>query len=524
MNRRAVRPWVVSVALTVGLALSAAVDALAQLASTKYGTGALERLHEPFVVVEPAGDQPPWSSPVTLPIQTGTGLLAVSVSTSRTPCNDEGVDGVFDALGLQLEVTRGTDTTTWRVTSPHEPPGGCGYDWGLLDRGADLHIDLVVPTELLIRVRYPLAHGRETLEEQLLIDARTTPPSVVARVTTSTNSAYCAPNPPVTVSCDWRADRTDFFCTEFLGTESPRARYSWLSDPTPIDRLNATGPVSAAAWLDAMGPRAALDTWADTPDLGPVRLIAELPSRHRRQVFLLGRAGPTQPELLVAVRDADGTGHWPITTWSLADFVDMAFRDGQPDPVPAPWPEDDPALAGFRASGAPPAFSVRTLSAPRRGVRLLQVAATIGIERPRVWLMHLGIDDEVDAVTAHALVAARSTDYSPQELLTTTEGQDACDRGPVGGFARLVRIRTAPLDLTYDIEPPFYLTGPGNRAEREAGTCTTALRTTWIAGAFLLDGDESACSTTRFRAVAIGRDGRLTVHSRTRPARPRQPQ
>ncbi len=501
-------------ALLVTLSTTAGADA--QLVTEE--AGALRRLNVAFSAFQPtAARRSAWDTATQFPESFDgrhNGITAVTTIVERLDCDDAGEMYRKEQLVLVLVVERPTGSSYWTSSPPASRNCNDERDrWDIIDRhdsliGGSEPVDggSVSPDAPVLHLGYGATWDRYDQRSRVVIDARVSPPVLVAVLTSSRNDHYCAENWPTSVSCEWDDSRGDLACTERFDNA---VRRSWLATGELLPGTSAsTAAVTAAAWLGAaMAKRRPVGSDGYTSDLGLVRVIAQIPSRRRgEQVYLLGADDAVGKPFFLATRSARGTS------------VEAAIVTTLPErPLDS---SDRPSLENYVSAGTPPTFRVRTLRVSSGGVRLLQVTAST----PRTTtLWHLGIEQTSAGVVAQAILLATSGGWAPSELLDATEAVDACDP-ELGGFARTRQVAASPLTIDYDVEPTFKIRndlGP----TREDETCAVGARATWRPGAgFDITPDNAACSNNRFRLVVVRPNGSLEVHTRMRPEKAPRPQ
>lgn len=462
----------------------------------------LVRLRLPFVMVDATDAQrsawqasPEWRGVVT----TSAGPATVTVNSEEL----DG-DGVNSALNLVLGVERDGRAVYWQPAAsptPDEPGLEQDRHWRLFAVNSPVHIAPAIGAEGMLVVKYAAefrynSGGRE-VTHRVVLDLRPPVPVVVADVLEDVGAGRCFDTSTVTTTaCTWDAARQDYRCTE---TFDDRRRETWLLGQGTVERpLTPGAPRDIGEFVDRLPRPAPAGRWAELPDVGTVRVLADVPSRTRgRRIVLFATSLAMESPLFVVTRDASGTTIATVRDVPAADPTRYAWRDEYPS-------EYFPA-ADFRPSGEPPDVMARPVGGRRAdGVRLYAVVTAIESGRR---LTHVGIEESRDGVYAAAVTAAES---GPEYSLFETDVSPCESERTVGPRAVSATARSSPTRLEYVIEPAYEVTGAGPQRPAPDGECELSSTATWRQGAgFEIEVTRGDCPATRFTAVTVTPDGRL---------------
>lgn len=462
----------------------------------------LVRLHLPFVTVDATDAErsawqasPEWRGVVT----TSAGPATVTINTEEI----DG-DGVNSALRMVLGIERDGRAAYW-ASAPAPIPDGPGLeqdrDWRLVALNSPVQIAPAIGVEGVIVAKYAAefrynSGGRE-ITHRVVLDVRPPVPVVVADVLEDVGEGRCfVTTTATTTTCAWDAARQDFRCTE---TFADRRRETWLVGKGTVERpLTPGAPRDIGEFVDRLPRPAPVGRWDELPDVGSLRVLADVPSRTRgRRIVLFATSTAMESPLFVVTRDASGTTITTVREVPAADPTRYAWRDENPS-------EHFPA-ADFRPSGEPPKVTVRPIGGRRAdGVRLYAVVTPI---ESGLRLTHLGIEESRDGVYAAAVTAAESgADYPMSE----TDVSSCVNERTVQARAVSVTARSSPTRIDYVIEPAYEVTGAGPRRPDDDDRCELSSTATWLPGlGFDVQVTKGACPTTRFIAVTVTPDGRL---------------
>jgi hypothetical protein len=345
--------------------------------------------------------------------------------------------------------------------------------------------------------------GIHDATRQFVIDARTTPPTILARLEQSQIDGYCIRTPEqLDARCSWDASRADFLCAEYLGSS---VRYRWMSDGRRVPHPpGPTHPPDLATFArELLAARQPVGHSGEPLDVGAIRLIANLPGRTEgRRLMLFG----SRQGFLIAAGDTHGMQ------------VTEVSATGEPSAPPVMLlSEEHVRREEFRQTGEPPRYAVTTLAGNERSMWLLRIAETDGART----LYHVAIEDTGERVVANAIhLGTSAIEASDAFYNLLTDDVNACDfDNRVEGFSSPVRIRVNPLRITYDVEPAFQMTSEG--PERlDDQPCVVESRATWHSGkGFTVEHRPGECPRERFRAIHVRPDGTLQVRERRVPRR-----
>jgi hypothetical protein len=482
--------------------------------------GELIRMRLPMERVEPTpqmkerwAQEPHWSFG---PFDEGRfGFRSVTVTVERVHLGDKlsAVNCLDDRFGLArliVELERPGGREAWTVSELSDRVMDCdtgSASWSVMYlEGPTTAVTRATPEPSLpiFRVAYDGWYSSDRTHvdttQQLVVDVRTLPPTIAARLEDVAIDGYCISAPEQSAaSCKWDGQRQDFLCSEMFRSA---VRYSWMMSGEPTQGPGLKPPHDLAAFVtELVSARNAVGRWAEPADVGAVRLIAELPGRTPgRRLFVFGADDDLDTPFVLAVRDGSSTQVVPVTVLNAAPPAGR-FADEPSGPFP-----------GYRIYREPPGFTVRKLIWNPGGPQLLRVVADDGLRS----LYHLAVEDGLKGTVAQAIHLADSDDNAPEafEELLADERLDACDYHS-GGFASPGRISVGPVRIAYDIEPDFVLGRIGLERLFYEDQCVASATATWRPGeGFTIDRTPGACSKERFRAAYIRSDGSVEVRTR----------